>query len=134
MLARTGVFAASAVTWIHTPELFPTRVRATGHAVCNSSAQLGSFCAPFLITSGSSLLVGVLLAVLSTVAMLCVLPLPETAGECLDTEHTSAGSGSGSGSRSGSNHARRRNSLKTRDDGSSGPLLRSPLIGASSPS
>lgn len=86
MLARMGVFAASAVTWIHTPELFPTRVRATGHAVCNSSAQLGSFCAPFLLNAGSSGLVGCLLAGLSGMAMLCVLPLPETSGVCLDLD------------------------------------------------
>lgn len=79
-----GVFAASAVTWIHTPELFPTRVRATGHAVSNSSAQIGSFCAPFLITSGSEGLVGSLLAGVCAVAMLCALILPETAGSRLD--------------------------------------------------
>jgi hypothetical protein len=84
MLARMGVFAASAVTWIHTPELFPTRVRATGHAVSNSSAQLGSFCAPFLITTGGAGLVGALLATLSAVAMVCVLLLPETSGTSLD--------------------------------------------------
>mmetsp|Transcript_19839 Transcript_19839/g.36935 ORF Transcript_19839/g.36935 Transcript_19839/m.36935 type:complete len:128 (-) Transcript_19839:202-585(-) len=86
MLARTGIFAASAVTWIHTPELFPTRVRATGHAVSNSSAQIGSFCAPFLINSGGDGLVGGLLGVVSMLAMLCALCLPETAGLCLDEE------------------------------------------------
>lgn len=84
MLARMGIFAASTVTWIHTPELFPTRVRATGHAVSNSSAQIGSFCAPFLINSGSDALVGSLLAAVSALAMMSVLTLPETSGTCLD--------------------------------------------------
>lgn len=83
MLARSGVFAASAVTWIHTPELFPTRVRATAHAVANSSAQLGSFCAPFLLSAGGPGVVGCVLAGLSAMAMFCVLPLPETSGTCL---------------------------------------------------
>lgn len=92
MLARTGVFAASAVTWVHTPELYATRVRATGHAVSNSCAQLGSFCAPFLLTTGGDGLVGGLLAALSALAMMCVLTLPETSGVCLDGSSSSSSS------------------------------------------
>ena len=47
--ARLGVFAASAGTWVHTPELFRTEMRATGHAVSNASAQIGSAVVPFMV-------------------------------------------------------------------------------------
>ena len=90
MLARMGVFAASAVTWIHTPELLATNIRATGHAISNSCAQIGSFFVPFLIYSGAGdNFIGGILAALAGVAMVCVIFLPETSGSRLHDRNTS---------------------------------------------
>ena len=40
--------AASCATWVATSEIYPTRMRATGHAVANGLARLGAFGSPFV--------------------------------------------------------------------------------------
>ncbi len=81
IVARCAVMSASCATWVATPELFPTELRATGHAVASSVARIGAFSAPFLVDSNASpLSVGIVIAVFSGGAAAAVLFLPETAG------------------------------------------------------
>eukprot|EP00040_Diaphanoeca_grandis_P023112 m.125166 g.125166 ORF g.125166 m.125166 type:complete len:508 (+) comp29111_c0_seq2:189-1712(+) len=47
MIARACIFVASATTWVMTPELFPTTVRAAGHSWCNAAARIGAAITPF---------------------------------------------------------------------------------------
>lgn len=40
--ARLFAMASSCATWVATPELFPTEMRATGHSMCNIGARAGA--------------------------------------------------------------------------------------------
>ena len=84
ILSRCAVMGASCATWVATPELFKTDLRATGHSVASSVARIGAFSAPFLVDSDASgFTVGVCLAIASAFATVAALFLPETMGKCL---------------------------------------------------
>jgi len=84
MVARMSAMAASCATWVATPELYATEVRATGHAVCSSLARVGAFFSPYIVFSNASVFtVGVLLATANFVAASVSLMLPETKGTVL---------------------------------------------------
>lgn len=80
-IARLGVFSASAGTWVHTPELFRTEFRATGHACANAMAQVGSAMGPYIVYSLGNFEIGLLIALLNGACVIGVLMLPETAGK-----------------------------------------------------
>jgi MFS family permease len=80
-VARLGVFSASACTWVHTPELFRTEVRATGHAAANAMSQIGAAIGPFIVYNlPSDFAIGLSIAIANTLCVICVLLLPETMG------------------------------------------------------
>lgn len=85
ILSRCSVMAASCATWVATPELFPTELRATGHSVASSVGRIGAFSVPFLVSSSAPIFsVGLTLAVASAVATVACLFMPETMGmECV---------------------------------------------------
>ena len=68
------------------PELFPTKLRASGHAVANCFARIGAFFSPFLAEKRSvpMLVIGLTLGIVNGVAAAAALFLPETAGRDLD--------------------------------------------------
>lgn len=79
--ARITSMAATSVTMVITPELFPTSMRASGHSVASSFARLGGFATPFLVNSTLSIfLVALVLAIGNAIAMLAAFGLPETKG------------------------------------------------------
>lgn len=81
MIARLGAMGASCATWVATPELYPTEMRATGHSVCSSLAKIGSFFVPYFVVSSISLsTIGVTLAAVNFIASFVAFALPETAG------------------------------------------------------
>lgn len=85
MAARLCAMGASCATWVATPELFPTEMRATGHSLCNSAARIGGFCAPYFVVSDASpLTVGLVLCAFNGLAALASMALPETSGLSLD--------------------------------------------------
>ena len=73
-LARLFLFAAICLSWVSTPEILPTTVRGTGHAVANAAARLGAFCCPYVVhnmkiplsTVGVTLMVSCTLAAIFT--------------------------------------------------------------------
>lgn len=69
-----------------TPELYNTKNRTTGHAVCNAAARLGAFGAPFFIDSNTSDFgIALVLGICNTcAALVAYFFLPETAGTDLD--------------------------------------------------
>lgn len=82
--ARLCLMGASCVTWIITPELLTTEVRATGHGVVNAMARITGSLSPFVVQGGSSRLVtGLILVAFSILATVCVCQLPETAGKAM---------------------------------------------------
>eukprot|EP00039_Didymoeca_costata_P004672 m.75425 g.75425 ORF g.75425 m.75425 type:complete len:462 (-) comp12500_c0_seq2:72-1457(-) len=84
MIARASIFIASSTTWIATPELYPTNVRAAGHSWCNGLARIGASVTPYWGDSKYSL--GTILGVYSGVGLLAAASsasLRETLGALL---------------------------------------------------
>ena len=82
VIARLSVFAASSVTWVATSELYPTKIRATGHSICTSMARIGAFFSPYLVEGrgvGIAAIGGALFAV-NIFAVFSAIWLPETYG------------------------------------------------------
>lgn len=91
-IGRLAEMAASCATWVHTPELFPTQVRAEVHGLLNLVSKVGAVFAPFLISDAfTQWECGVIMASISLLAALCAFCLPETAGKDL-SEMEDAGS------------------------------------------
>jgi len=49
MAARSSLEGGLAVLWVQTPELYPTELRSTGHAIGCAMGRLGAFCAIYWI-------------------------------------------------------------------------------------
>lgn len=80
-LARIALMAASSATWVHTPELFPTQVRAQAHALLGVIAKVGAVLTQFLISDlVPQLQTAAIIGVTSLAAGCASLALPETLG------------------------------------------------------
>jgi len=85
LIARASAMGASCATWVHTPELFPTNMRASGHSLCNVAARLAGFCAPYVVFSSlSNFTIAFILCIFNVAAGLAACMLPETAGMSLE--------------------------------------------------
>ena len=82
-----SIIGANSSVATGTPELFPTKHRATAHAVVNSAARLGSFFSPYLVEARvlSNTTIGITIAVVNLIGMSAAFCLPETKGLALDT-------------------------------------------------
>lgn len=82
---RLCVMSASCLTWVHTPELFPTRVRGTAHALCNFVARFGAFTAAYITNweGLSDFMHAAIIAAFMFFAGVGASQLPETAGKRL---------------------------------------------------
>jgi len=84
-LGRFAEMGASCATWVHTPELFPTELRALAHGMLNLMSKIGATLAPFLISDlftqwqCASIMGGV-----SVSAAMFAMCLPETSGKDID--------------------------------------------------
>jgi MFS family permease len=79
--ARLAAMGSSCATWVATPELFPTEIRASGHALSNSLARIGAFLIPYFVDSSINVLaVAFGLAAVNLVAAVTTTFLPETSG------------------------------------------------------
>lgn len=92
-LGRMLAMASSSATWVATPELFPTEMRATGHSICNVGARLGAFCSPYFIAADINVIgIGIGLAVVNALAAFSSFLLPETTGMSLDSNSNQSNS------------------------------------------
>ena len=90
-LSRGSIMAGSAATWVASPELFPTDIRATGHAWCSAVARLGAIAAPYVVLSDMPVsVVGIVLCLTNVISAVSVQFTPETAGALLDKVDTSS--------------------------------------------
>ena len=86
-IMRMCAMAASQTTWVMTPELYPTRVRATAHSLVNCMARFGALLSPFLVVSNLNLpFIVVVLGLVNVVAAVAVWSLKETNGQAMDYE------------------------------------------------
>jgi len=84
-IARLCVTGATAATCVAKPELFPTRMRATGHSLSSLMARTGSLLSPFLVQSHMSVsAVAIVLCIVNLLAASTAMMLPETKGRSLD--------------------------------------------------
>jgi len=88
-LGRLAEMAASSATWVHTPEIFPTKVRGQAHALLNLTSKIGAVAAQFFISDTfSQVSSAAIVASMSFIGGVAALFLKETAGaglEGLDT-------------------------------------------------
>jgi MFS transporter, putative metabolite:H+ symporter len=93
MCSRLCMMGANSATWVMTPELFQTELRASGHAIANCMARLGAFCVPFLISSYhvDEVVISICLAIPCGLACVCVLMLPETSNKNMDDKTINPG-------------------------------------------
>jgi MFS family permease len=86
MLARGAIFIGTSTTWVVTPELYPTYVRAAGHSWCSALSRAAAFATPYWGNAKSVPLSMRLLlySLVNTVAACASFLLPkETAGQAL---------------------------------------------------
>jgi len=90
-LATSAFFAkgclavACSITWLVTPEFYPTKIRATAHALLYNFARVGASLSSLWVYSGlSSVVMTGLVAAICFVCGLFSLLLPESAGNELD--------------------------------------------------
>ncbi len=83
-LSRMFIMGATAITWLHTAELLPTRIRATGHGLANALGRVGGMTCPFIVSRDNSLrTIGLTMFSVGLVTSIAVHQLPETAGRAL---------------------------------------------------
>lgn len=91
--SRAAIEAAFSVLYVFTPELYPTRARSLGLALCNAHSRLGGVLAPYLIVSLlESGRVGTAGAALGTLCLLAALatyyfPRDTTGASMGETHH-----------------------------------------------
>jgi MFS family permease len=79
-LIRLAVRGGLTVTWIATPELYPTHIRSSGHAIASSMVRLAGVLCPFLASndSVSETLVCFVLFVVSAVSTVAAFFTPDS--------------------------------------------------------
>jgi len=70
--ARMFLTTASVSQWVFTPELYPTSVRATGHALCSMSNRVGAIISPIVAASVADAPMAAIFAALTICAALTV--------------------------------------------------------------
>lgn len=85
--ARGTITSAIAATWTLTPEVYPTKLRSSGHSFANSFSRLGAFIVPYAIHNATNEIpvigTGIILCVVNALAVVVALFLPETLGKPL---------------------------------------------------
>eukprot|EP00605_Chrysophyceae_sp_TOSAG23-4_P001840 GSChrysophyteH1.ASY1.ANO1.2032.1 assembled CDS len=93
-LARAAAVAANCTTWVCTPELYKTDVRATGHASCNAWTRVGAFIVPFVVQSKlSTFTVGCIIGGVNCIGVVVSLLVPSMIGRDIDNPDYDIASG-----------------------------------------
>jgi len=85
-LVRGALMISTSVTWIATPELYPTEIRGTGHSYAYAISRIGAFNSSFLVSSNLSLLsITAILGIMNAISAGFSLHLPDTSTTLLDS-------------------------------------------------
>lgn len=86
LICRISILAACGITWVATPELYPTSLRAVGHSICTAFSRMGAMIAPYIIQNRliSEKEIGIILCFLNMISMLSIAYLPETLGKSME--------------------------------------------------
>merc|ERR1712196_372006 len=83
IVSRLAVMAATSITYLHTPEIFPTTLRGRAHTILNGLKMMSAMVAPFIIALLSLRNATLVMAILVWIAAAAVANLPETVGKSL---------------------------------------------------
>jgi len=87
-VSLAAVNGASACTWSHTPELFPTHARILATGICSACARLGAASAPYVISDLiPPLPTALIMATFAGIAAIAVSFVRETQGAAMDDDH-----------------------------------------------
>jgi MFS family permease len=86
LICRMSIIGASGITWVVTPELYPTKMRAIGHSLSTSFSRVGAILSPFIVQNSmiSKEWIGGILCVVNLVSVFSVSLLPETFGKSME--------------------------------------------------
>jgi MFS family permease len=86
LVSRISILAACGMTWVATPELYPTSMRAVGHSLCTSLSRIGAMVSPYVIQNQliSEKQIGVILCLVNMMAVCAIAFLPETLGRGME--------------------------------------------------
>jgi len=87
MIGKFGLSGAFAGIYLYSPEMFPTTIRGIGLSFASVGGTIGNIAAPYmmLLASVAPWLLNVLFGIMSLLAAIMVLYLPETLGRPLPT-------------------------------------------------
>jgi hypothetical protein len=78
---RFAMVVAVNITWVHTPELYGTEIRGTGHSICSAMSRIGALLSPFVVYEFPVVVVGMLFFMSASLAGYLTNFLPETKGK-----------------------------------------------------
>jgi MFS family permease len=87
LLCRMSIIGASGITWVATPELYPTKLRAIGHSLCTSFSRVGAILSPFIVQNPliSKEWIGMILCFVNLISVVAVSWLPETSDQSMES-------------------------------------------------
>jgi MFS family permease len=88
LICRISILAACGITWVATPELYPTSMRAVGHSLCTAFSRIGAIISPYVIQNQlmSEQSIGVVLCLVNLISMFSIACLPETLGKSMESK------------------------------------------------
>jgi len=96
-VSLASVNGASACTWSHTPELFPTHARVLATGICSASARVGAALSPYVISDMiPPLPTALIMSAFAFMAAVTISFVKETAGAHIDDEDVESSDDSGS--------------------------------------
>jgi MFS family permease len=88
LICRISILAACGITWVATPELYPTSMRAVGHSLCTAFSRIGAIISPYVIQNQliSEQSIGIILCIVNLISMFSIASLPETLGKSMESK------------------------------------------------
>lgn len=87
LISRISIISACGITWVATPELYPTSLRAIGHSICASISRIGAILSPYVVQNQliTEKAIGVILFIVNLFAVISIFYLPETFGQNMES-------------------------------------------------
>jgi hypothetical protein len=80
-IARGSSYGGTICTWITNAEIYPTRVRSSGHSMASTMTRIGAICSSFVVNSNlTDIQKGLCFCIANLMCVIAIYFLPETAG------------------------------------------------------